>query len=55
MLTQIVVLYMVYVMNMPVWCRILVWVSLFFKIAMNLMAVFKGIYKAGLKDGGKNE
>lgn len=47
MLTQIVVLYMVYVMNMPVWCRVLVWISLFFKIAWHLIAVFKGIYKAG--------
>lgn len=47
MITQIVVLYMVYVMNMPVWCRILVWVSLVLKIARYLIAVFKGIYEAG--------
>jgi uncharacterized protein (DUF983 family) len=47
MLAQIVVLYMVYVMNMPVWCRILVWISLFFKIACSLVAFLKGIYNAG--------
>ena len=47
MLTQIVVLYMVYVMNMPVWCRILIWISLFIKIACSLVALLKGIYNAG--------
>lgn len=43
MLIQIVVLYMVYMFNLPEWCRWFVWVSMAFK-CIKFMC---DIYKAG--------
>lgn len=45
MLTNIVVLYMAYLFNLPAWCKILMGIAL----AINTVLLFKGIYDAGKK------
>lgn len=46
MLTNIVVLYMTYIFNLPVWCKVLPSVAL----AINFIQFIYGIYKAGEKN-----
>ena len=46
MLTQIVVLYMVYMFNLPEWCRWFVFTALIFRC----ISFMCDIYKAGAKN-----
>lgn len=51
MFTTIVMMYMCYALNMPTWCKVLMWIS----AGLYVCKFTYGLYKAGLKDGSKNE
>ena len=46
MLANIVVLYIAYILNLPVWCKVLPSIA----IAINFIQFTYGIYKAGEKN-----
>jgi hypothetical protein len=47
MFTSIVTMYMCYVLGLPTWCKVLMWISM----VLYVCKFTWGLYKAGLKDG----
>lgn len=47
MLTRVVVLYMTYMLNMPDWCRVIMWIGM----VSDIFRILYAIYTAGKKIG----